>query len=155
MSWAQQRTQWILLWWCSLFATPVKNFIECRGTSALDIVFSRHHDLSDQLTHCSPLNVHFNRRKVRHHSERDTTSPTRLAVDVERFRITFKRRLVPPVHTQLPKREVTTGDKRQRVVVLLELDVCVTWRPWLVDSSMVSERVDKLRSKLPPTKHVP
>lgn len=81
-----------------------------------------------------------NRLREQPHSERDTTSPTLPAVVVERFPSTSKRRLALPVDTQQRRWETLTGDKRLRAAALPELDVCVIWRIWPVNSRMDSER---------------
>jgi hypothetical protein len=93
-----------------------------------------------------PCSSSINRQREPPHSERDITSLTLRAVVVERLPSTSKRRHALPAHTPQRRWETTTGVRRQRDVVLPELDVWATWRPWPGDSRMDSEREPKQRS---------
>lgn len=90
----------------------------------------------------------YDRQREPPHSERDTTSPTPLAVDAERCRTTFKRRRVLRVDTLQPRRAISIGAKRPRADAPQVLVVCDTPRPCLADSRMVSERERRPRNRL-------
>lgn len=90
----------------------------------------------------------YDRQREPPHSERDTTSPTPLAVDAERCRTTFKRRRVLRVDTLRPRRAISIGAKRPRADAPQVLVVCDTPRPCLADSRMVSERERRPRNRL-------
>lgn len=87
------------------------------------------------------------RLRVRHHSERGTTSLTLPAVDAVRLVTTSKSRLARPADTPARRWDSTTGDKRPRVAELMVLDACVTWRPWPAALRMDSGRELKQRNK--------
>jgi len=88
------------------------------------------------------------RQREPHHSEKGTTSRTRLAVAAERLPTTSKRRHALHADTQLRKWETLTGDRRQRAGELLVLDVWDTWRLWPAGSRMDSGREHKPRKWL-------
>ena len=90
-----------------------------------------------------------NRPRVPLHSEKGTTSPTRLAVAAAKFRTTSKRRHALAVDTQRKRWGILTGEKRLRVKELSVLDAWDTWRLLLEGSRM------DLGSKLQQRKWLP
>ncbi len=100
------------------------------------------------ISFCPFYFLKYNRPRVPHHSEKGTTSRTRLVVGAERFPTTSKRRHALHADTPPRKWETLTGDKRQRAGELLVLDVWDTWRLWPAGSRMDSGREHKPRKWL-------
>ena len=89
-----------------------------------------------------------NRLRVLLHSVRDIISHIQPVGVVVNLLIISKRRHVHHVDTLRRRWDNTIGHKKLRVVVLKVLDVCDTWRLWLVNLRMDSEKVHKQKSKL-------
>lgn len=88
------------------------------------------------------------RLRVRHHSERDTTSLTPPAVDAERLLSTSKSPDARLADTPTRRWDNLTGASRLRADAQKELVACDTWRPWPANLRMDSEREPWPRSKL-------
>lgn len=108
-----------------------------------------HHSHENSNLLLSPLHSQYNRRKVPHHSEKGTTSPTRLVAVVVRLLTTSKRTHAPAVVTPPKRWGATTGHQRPRVAEPSVLDVWDTWRLWPAGLRMDLGRELKPRKWLP------